>query len=241
VFVFFGLVATVGSAFVQTGRITALALAASLPVGMLAVGLLMINNVRDVDTDAATGKRTLAVRLGARTYGHTFGWLLIVAFVLLGPVALLADSPWPLARARRAAAARERREALPRSPPAPTMPRERGAAYVAALEATARLQLAFGAAAHRRPGARVMDDAAAAELASAPASRHRRGRAVPRAAHHPLPRRHERHGLLLHGPPAGANGPRSTSTTTRSPPCGSTRRSTPRATRHRGAARRTCP
>ena len=55
VFVFFGLVATVGSAYVQTGRVTALAIAASLPVGLLAVGLLMINNVRDVDTDAVTG------------------------------------------------------------------------------------------------------------------------------------------------------------------------------------------
>jgi 1,4-dihydroxy-2-naphthoate octaprenyltransferase len=49
----------------------------------------MINNVRDVDTDLATGKRTLAVRLGARTYGHAFGWLLLAAFVLLAPVALL--------------------------------------------------------------------------------------------------------------------------------------------------------
>jgi len=124
--------------------VTALAVAASLPVGLLAVGLLMINNVRDVDTDTATGKRTLAVRLGARTYGHTFGWLLIVAFVLLGPVARIADAPGPLlallalplvavvARRSRVAARTEDTHA-------------RGVAYVAALEATARLQLAFGA------------------------------------------------------------------------------------------------
>ena len=143
VFVFFGLVATVGSAFVQTGTVGVLAVATSVPVGLLAVGLLMINNVRDVDTDAATGKMTLAVRLGARTYGHTFGWLLIVAFVLLVPVALLAASPWPLIAlaalpllgvvARRSRVAARTDDA-----------RERGAAYVAALSATARLQLAFG-------------------------------------------------------------------------------------------------
>ena len=143
VFVFFGLVATVGSAYVQSGRVSALAVAASLPVGILAVGLLMINNVRDVDTDAATGKRTLAVRLGARTYGHTFGWLLIVAFVLLAPVAWLAGSAWPLLALLAlplVAQVAKRSRIAARTDGA----RERGAAYVAALGATARLQLAFG-------------------------------------------------------------------------------------------------
>ena len=143
VFVFFGLVATIGSAFVQSGRVAALALAASLPVGLLAVGLLMINNVRDVDTDAATGKRTLAVRLGARAYGHTFGWLLIVAFALLGPVAWLAGSAWPLLALLAlplVAQVAKRSRIAARTDGA----RERGAAYVAALGATARLQLAFG-------------------------------------------------------------------------------------------------
>jgi 1,4-dihydroxy-2-naphthoate polyprenyltransferase len=104
----------------------------------------MINNVRDVDTDAATGKRTLAVRLGARTYGHTFGWLLIVAFATLPAVALLAASLWPLlplvALPLLAVVARRSREAA-RTEDA----RDRGTAYVAALGATARLQLAFGA------------------------------------------------------------------------------------------------
>ncbi|MDA3023724.1 MAG: 1,4-dihydroxy-2-naphthoate polyprenyltransferase [Actinomycetota bacterium] len=143
VFVFFGLVATVGSAYVQSGRVSALAIAASLPVGLLAVGLLMINNVRDVDTDAATGKRTLAVRVGARTYGHTFGWLLIVAFVLLAPVAWLAGSAWPLLALLAlplVAQVAKRSRIAARTEGA----RERGAAYVAALGATARLQLAFG-------------------------------------------------------------------------------------------------
>jgi 1,4-dihydroxy-2-naphthoate octaprenyltransferase len=144
VFVFFGVVATVGSAFVQTGTLDLLALSTSIPVGMLAVGLLMINNVRDVDTDAATGKRTLAVRLGARTYGHAFGWLLLAAFGVMPAVALLADSLWPLvtllALPLVAPVAKRSREAARADDP-----REKGVGYVAALEATARLQLAFGA------------------------------------------------------------------------------------------------
>jgi 1,4-dihydroxy-2-naphthoate polyprenyltransferase len=143
VFVFFGVVATVGSAFVQTSRVSALAIVVSVPVGLLAVGLLMINNVRDVETDAATGKRTLAVRLGARTYGHTFGWLLIAAFVMLAPVARIADTPGPLlallALPLLAQVAKRSRVAA-RTDGA----RERGVAYVAALGSTARLQLAFG-------------------------------------------------------------------------------------------------
>jgi 1,4-dihydroxy-2-naphthoate octaprenyltransferase len=103
----------------------------------------MINNVRDVETDAATGKQTLAVRLGARTYGHTFGWLLLLAFATLPAVALLAASLWPLLPLATlpllGVVARRSREAARTEEP-----RERGAAYIAALGATARLQLAFG-------------------------------------------------------------------------------------------------
>lgn len=143
VFLFFGLVATVGSAFVQSGRIDLLAVLVAVPVGLLAVGLLMINNVRDVETDAATGKRTLAVWLGARTYGHAFGWLLIAAFVLLVPIALVAGSAWPLLSAATlpllADVARRSREAARTDDSG-----AKGAAYVVALGTTARLQLAFG-------------------------------------------------------------------------------------------------
>lgn len=64
VFVFFGLVAVVGTAFVQTGTVTGLAVTAAVPVGLLAVALLVVNNLRDVPTDGPAGKRTLAVRLG---------------------------------------------------------------------------------------------------------------------------------------------------------------------------------
>ena len=143
VFVFFGLVAAVGSAYVQTGLVGVLPVAVSVPVGLLAVGLLMINNVRDVDTDAATGKRTLAVRLGARTYGHAFGWLLLVAFATLPGIALLAGSLWPLLPLAALSLLRQvarRSRMAARTDDAS----QRGAAYVAALSATAQLQLAFG-------------------------------------------------------------------------------------------------
>ena len=142
VLVFFGLVATVGSAVVQTGRIDPLAVVASLPVGLLAVALLMVNNVRDVDTDAAAGKRTLAVRLGGRRYGHLYGMLLVAALLLVIPVGLVAGSVWPLVALAAAPLVvmtlRRARDAARTDGPG------RGPAWIAALEATARTQLAIG-------------------------------------------------------------------------------------------------
>lgn len=67
VFLFFGLVAVTGTAYVQTGGVTLLALAVSIPVGLLVTAILIVNNIRDIDTDAAAGKRTLAVHFGATT------------------------------------------------------------------------------------------------------------------------------------------------------------------------------
>jgi len=64
VFVFFGLVAVGATYFVQAGRLTADAILAGVPVGLLAANILLVNNYRDADTDAAAGKRTLVVRLG---------------------------------------------------------------------------------------------------------------------------------------------------------------------------------
>jgi 1,4-dihydroxy-2-naphthoate octaprenyltransferase len=64
VFVFFGLVAVAGTTFVQTGRLTPLAVGAAVPVGLLCTAILIVNNLRDIETDRAAGKRTLAVRLG---------------------------------------------------------------------------------------------------------------------------------------------------------------------------------
>ena len=64
VFLFFGLVAVAGSYFVQTEDLRWEALALGVPVGLLAAAILVVNNVRDIDTDRRAGKRTLAVKLG---------------------------------------------------------------------------------------------------------------------------------------------------------------------------------
>ncbi len=95
VFVFFGLVATVGSAYVHTETITGLAVTAAVPVGFLAVALLVINNLRDIPGDTESGKNTLAVRLGDRRTRHLYIALLIgagigvIACGLYRPPALL--------------------------------------------------------------------------------------------------------------------------------------------------------
>jgi 1,4-dihydroxy-2-naphthoate polyprenyltransferase len=86
VFVFFGLVAVCGTTYVQLGRLTALAVAVAVAVGLLACALLVANNLRDVPTDGPAGKRTLAVRLGAERTRALYVVLVIVPFVL--PVVL---------------------------------------------------------------------------------------------------------------------------------------------------------
>jgi 1,4-dihydroxy-2-naphthoate polyprenyltransferase len=78
VLLFFGFVAVSGTAFVQVGTVPPLALWASVPVGALATAILVVNNVRDRETDARAGKRTLAVRLG-RAGGIAEYWLLLGA------------------------------------------------------------------------------------------------------------------------------------------------------------------
>ena len=70
VFVFFGLVAVGGSYFVQTEDLRWEAVALGVPVGLLAAAILVVNNVRDIETDRRAGKRTLAVRLGPRARGQ---------------------------------------------------------------------------------------------------------------------------------------------------------------------------
>ncbi len=86
VFLFFGVVAVVGSYFVQTERLVWEAFALSVPVGLLAAAILIVNNVRDVDTDRRAGKRTLAVKLGRAGARRLFVGALVVAF--LTPVAV---------------------------------------------------------------------------------------------------------------------------------------------------------
>jgi 1,4-dihydroxy-2-naphthoate octaprenyltransferase len=86
VFVFFGLVSVAGTAYLQTGRIHPLFLAAAVPVGALITAILVVNNLRDIPGDAAAGKRTLAVVLGARGTTLEYAGLLVLAFLV--PVAL---------------------------------------------------------------------------------------------------------------------------------------------------------
>jgi 1,4-dihydroxy-2-naphthoate octaprenyltransferase len=134
VFVFFGLVAVAGTTFVQVEGLPWVAVAASVPVGLLACALLVVNNLRDLRTDTESGKRTMAVLLGdARTRTLYTVCLLLpfavaLALVPARPFALLALLALPLAlppvRAVRHGAT--------------------GPALIACLQQTGRLQLAFG-------------------------------------------------------------------------------------------------
>jgi 1,4-dihydroxy-2-naphthoate octaprenyltransferase len=134
VFVFFGLVATAGSAYVQTVRLTSLEVLAALPVGLMAVALLVVNNLRDIPGDSASGKRTLAVRLGPARTRVLYGACVAGAFAGVGAVGVmhpwallgLASLPFVLLPVRAVARGRE------------------GMALVPVLGATGRAQLVLG-------------------------------------------------------------------------------------------------
>jgi len=97
VFLFFGVVAVTGSYFVQTERLSLEAVALSVPVGLLAAAIIVVNNVRDVDTDRRAGKRTLAVKLGRRRARGLFSVLLGLAFAWTVALALAgAPTVWLL-------------------------------------------------------------------------------------------------------------------------------------------------
>jgi 1,4-dihydroxy-2-naphthoate polyprenyltransferase len=86
VFLFFGVVAVAGSYFVQTEKVEWEAFALAVPVGLLAAAILVVNNVRDIDTDRRAGKRTLPVKLGRRKARTLYSLMLLVAYVTLIPV-----------------------------------------------------------------------------------------------------------------------------------------------------------
>src|SRR5436305_2236348 len=88
VFLFFGIVAVAGSFFVQAEHLNWEAFALAVPVGLLAAGILVVNNVRDIDTDRRAGKRTLAVRLGRPRTRAMFALIVYLAY-LLAPVTWL--------------------------------------------------------------------------------------------------------------------------------------------------------
>jgi 1,4-dihydroxy-2-naphthoate octaprenyltransferase len=135
VFTFFGLVATVGTTYVAIEDVPWVAWPAASGVGLLACALLVVNNLRDIPTDAAAGKRTLAVRIGHRWTRRLYLALVAGAIVLAFVCAI--DRPWSAMAAfagivaivpvRRVLAAATGRE------------------LIAVLGATGRVQLAYGA------------------------------------------------------------------------------------------------
>ena len=137
VFVFFGLVATVGSAYVQDEALTIVPALAAIPMGTFAVALLVVNNLRDVATDAAVGKRTLAVRLGERRTRTFYAVLMATGFVMLLPLGLVAQNAWlalPLLAAPLAYAAVRT-----------VLGGARGMDLIGALAPTAQAQLVYAA------------------------------------------------------------------------------------------------
>ena len=94
VFLFFGVVAVCGTTYVQTHAFELHALAASLPVGALATAVLVVNNLRDREGDARAGKRTLAVRFGARATQLEYRALVFGAYAALVLCVSLRGSLW---------------------------------------------------------------------------------------------------------------------------------------------------
>ena len=94
VFVFFGLVATLGTTFTQADRLSGAAWIGAISTGLIATALLMANNVRDIPTDSAVGKRTLAVRLGDTP--ARISYVMMLAAAILLPLFLSYDYPWML-------------------------------------------------------------------------------------------------------------------------------------------------
>ncbi len=134
VFLFFGVLAVNGTVWLQTGRLSTLALLASLPVACLATAILVINNLRDIPTDARAGKRTVAVRIGASATRGEYLLLVAAAFFfplllsrLAGPGVLLALAALPLALGEARA-----------------LWRRTGAELNRSLAGTARLHMVFG-------------------------------------------------------------------------------------------------
>jgi 1,4-dihydroxy-2-naphthoate octaprenyltransferase len=83
VFVFFGLVAVTGTAYLQSGVWSTFALIASIPAGLLVTNILVINNLRDLATDRAAGKHTLAVRIGERATRWQYALFATLAYLIL--------------------------------------------------------------------------------------------------------------------------------------------------------------
>jgi 1,4-dihydroxy-2-naphthoate octaprenyltransferase len=134
VFVFFGLVAVVGTTYVQTGTLPGLSFAVAVPVGLLIVAILVVNNLRDIEGDALVGKRTLAVLLGDRPTRLLFAGLFVVAFAVV--VAVGISRPWVLVTLLASP--------LALKPTRTVLSGGRGTALIGALAGTGVLTLATG-------------------------------------------------------------------------------------------------
>jgi 1,4-dihydroxy-2-naphthoate octaprenyltransferase len=138
VFLFFGLVAVNGSYYVQLEDLAWLPFGLSLAVGFLVTAILVVNNVRDLETDRRAGKRTLAVRIGRRRTRRLYALLVATPFVAV-PLTLLATGgpTWGLLALGAAPLARRPLEAV--------MTRTDGPSLNAALAGTGALLAAFSA------------------------------------------------------------------------------------------------
>lgn len=135
VFVFFGLVATMGTAYVQVERLSVLELLAACAVGLMAVALLVVNNLRDIPGDTAAAKRTLAVRMGDGPTRSVY--LTCLAGAMAFAVALaVAYRPWALLALAAAPLNAVPARAVHRG--------ARGRELIGVLGATGRAQLALG-------------------------------------------------------------------------------------------------
>lgn len=134
VFVFFGLVAVVGTTYVQAERVPWTAWAASVPVGLLACALLVANNLRDIPTDRESGKQTLAVVLGDHRTRLLYAACAALPFMIV--LAMAAPRPWVLLALPAAA--------LSVPPTQRVLGGAEGRELIAVLGETGRLQIVFG-------------------------------------------------------------------------------------------------
>lgn len=134
VFVFFGLAAVNGTVFLQTGAATSFSIAASIPIACLVTAILVVNNLRDVDTDARAGKCTLAVRFGRGFARAEYAALLAIAFLMVPVMAWLGGATLLLPIAAVPLALREIR----------AISRLNGADLNPSLVRTAALHLTYG-------------------------------------------------------------------------------------------------
>jgi 1,4-dihydroxy-2-naphthoate octaprenyltransferase len=134
VFVFFGLVAVAGTAYVQTETLPWESWAAAVPVGLLACGLLVANNLRDIPTDELSGKQTLAVLLGDTRTRLLYAACTALPFMIV--LAMAAPHPWVLLALVAAP--------LSVPPTQKVLSGAKGPELIPVLGETGRLQVAFG-------------------------------------------------------------------------------------------------